>query len=82
MFNTNATNFRKDLYNLLDLTIKLNEHINISTKSGNAVLLSQEEYDGLIATAELCSNPKLKDKLIEGRGTPIEECVPLEEVEW
>ena len=32
MINTNATNFRKDLYELLKQTIKYNETVNISTK--------------------------------------------------
>ena len=40
MTNTNITNFRKDIYELLEQTIKYNEPINISTKNGNAIGLS------------------------------------------
>ena len=32
MINVNITNFRRDIYKLLETTIKYNEPINISTK--------------------------------------------------
>ena len=40
MLNTNITQFRKNVFAMLENTIKYNEPINISTKSGNAILLS------------------------------------------
>ena len=43
MTNTNITNFRKKIYELLEQTIKYNEPINISTKNGNAVVLKDLE---------------------------------------
>ena len=66
MTNINITNFRNDIYNLLEQTIKYNEPINISTKNGNAVILSEEDYNNLIATLEISSNKKLKEDVIEG----------------
>ena len=45
MINTNVTNFRKQIFELNDQTVKYNEPINISTKSGNAVLISEEDYN-------------------------------------
>ena len=39
MTNTNITNFRKNIYEMLETTIEYNEPINISTKKGNAVVL-------------------------------------------
>ena len=39
MTNTNIANFRKDIYKLLEQTIKFNEPINITTKDGNAVVI-------------------------------------------
>lgn len=82
MINTNATNFREDLYNVLRQTILYNEPVNISTKDGNAVLISESEYRGLIETLQLTSQPELKEKLIDGKNTPIEDCVPENKVEW
>ena len=82
MINTNAANFREDLYNVLKQTILYNELVNISTNDGNAVLISESEYRGLIETLWIESQPELKEKLIDGKNTPLEECIPEDEVEW
>ena len=76
MLNTNITQFRKNVFAMLENTIKYNEPINISTKSGNAILLSEEEYNGIMATLELSSNAELKKTLIDGMNTPLSECIP------
>ena len=82
MLNTNITQFRKNVFAMLENTIKYNEPINISTKSGNAILLSEEEYNGIMATIELSSNAELKKTLIDGMNTPLSECIPEDEVVW
>ena len=82
MLNTNITQFRKNVFAMLENTIKYNEPINISTKSGNAILLSDEEYNGIMATLELSSNAELKKTLIDGMNTPLSECIPEDEVVW
>ena len=76
MLNTNITQFRKNVFAMLENTIKYNEPINISTKSGNAILLSEEEYNGIMATLELSSNAELKKTLIDGMNTPIKLYIP------
>lgn len=50
MINTNVTKLRKDLYELLEQTIKYNEPVNICTKYGNAVLISETEYNDIMKT--------------------------------
>lgn len=82
MTNTNITSFRKDIYNLLEQTIKYNEPINISTKNGNAVVLSEEDYNNLMATLEIESNKKLKEKILEGMEEDLKYCVSESEVKW
>lgn len=82
MTNTNITNFRKDIYELLEQTIKYNEPINISTKNGNAVVLSEEDYNSLMETLYISSIPELKEDIVKGLKEPIEECIDEEEVEW
>ena len=82
MLNTNITQCRKNVFAMLENTIKYNEPINISTKSGNAILLSEEEYNGIMATLELSSNAELKKTLIDGMNTPLSECIPEDEVVW
>lgn len=82
MLNTNITNFRKNIFSLLEQTIKYNEPVNISTKAGNAVIISEEDYNGLMETLYLCSVPSMKEKIIEGLNTPLNESLPENEVEW
>lgn len=56
--------------------------LNINTKEGNAVVMSEEEYNGLLATAEIMSNPELYKKIIDGRNADIQDCVPEFGAEW
>jgi len=82
MINTNITNFRKDIFGMLEQTIKYNELINVNTKDGNAVIISEEDYNGLMETLYLSSISGMKEKIVEGLKTPIEDCIPEDRVEW
>ena len=82
MTNINITNFRKDIYNLLKQTIKYNEIISVSTKNGNAVILSEEDYNNLIATLEIERNKQLKEDIIEGMKEKLSDCIKEEGVDW
>lgn len=82
MLNTNITNFRKNIFKILEQTIKYNEPVNISTKEGNAVVLSEEEYNGIIETLYLSSMPETKEKIVEGLNTSLDDCISESEVEW
>ena len=82
MINTNITNFRKDIFGMLEQTVKYNEPINVNTKDGNAVIISEEDYDGLMETLYLSSITGMKEKIVEGLKTPIEDCIPEDRVEW
>ena len=80
--NINVTNFRKDIYTLLEQTINFNEPINISTKNGNAVVLSEEDYNSLMETVYIMSVPGLKDEILKRANDEENEFVSEEEVEW
>lgn len=82
MRNINSTNFRKDVFKILEDTIKYNEAVNISSKNGNAVLLSEEDYNGLMETLYICSIPGLKESILESSNAPPEEFVSEEDFEW
>lgn len=82
MLNTNITNFRKNLFGMLEQTIKYNEPVNISTKDGNAVIISEEDYNGLMESLYLNSIPGMREKIMEGMNTPLDECISEDEVEW
>ena len=82
MINTNITNFRKDIFGLLEQTIKYNEPINVNTKDGNAVIISEEDYNGLMETLYLSSIPGMKEKIVEGLNTSLEDCIPENQVDY
>ena len=82
MTTTNITNFRKNAFNYVEQTIRYNEPLNISTKEGNAVLLSVEDYSGILETLYLVSMPGMREKIMEGMSTPLEDCVDEAAVEW
>ena len=82
MLNINVTNFRKNIFGILEQTIKFNEPVNITTKEGNAVILSEDEYNSMMETLYLYSMPATKEKIVEGLNTSIGDCVPESEVEW
>lgn len=82
MTNTNITNFRKNIYEMLETTIEYNEPINISTKKGNAVVLSEEDYNSLMETLYIESIPGLKDEITKRANDSEDEFVNEDEVEW
>lgn len=82
MTNTNITNFRKKIYEMLEATIQYNEPIHISTKKGNAIVISEEDYNSLMETLYISSIPGLKDELMERKNASEDEFVDEDEVEW
>lgn len=73
---------RKNIFELLEQTNKYNGPVNISTKSGNAAIISQEDHNGLMETVYLSSIPQLREKIVEGLSTSLDECLPENEVHW
>ena len=79
MTNTNATNLRKNLFTYLDSAIDYNYVINVSTKKGNAIIISETEYNSLLETLYLLSVPGMKERLKEGLNATVDDC---EDFEW
>ena len=63
----NITNFRKNIFEYLTQTIKYNEPLSISTKDGNVVLLSENDYLSLLEILYVTSKPSMKEILLEGK---------------
>ena len=82
MTNTNATNFRQNMFAYLNQAIEFNDVITVNTKNGNAVVMSEEDYNGLMETLYLNSIHGLKEKIQEGMSEPIEEMVDADDLEW
>ena len=53
MLNLNISNARDELYKLASSCIKYNNVVNISTKEGNVILISEDDYNSLIESLYL-----------------------------
>lgn len=82
MTNTNITNFRNNVFEYINQAVEWGDVINVSTKNGNAVILSEEDYNGIMETLYLSTDVKVKADILEGAKESIDECVPEEEIEW
>ncbi len=82
MTNINITNLRRNLFEYINQAVEFNDIINVNTKNGNAVIISEDDYNGLMETLYISSNSATKQEIMRGMATPIEECVPEDEVEW
>ena len=61
MTNTNITNFRKNLFEYVDQAVTYGDVVNIATKHGNAVMMSESDYNGLMETLRLTSIPGMTE---------------------
>ena len=82
MTTTNITNFRKNAFDYVEQTIKYIQPVKNTTKYGNAVLLSEEDYSGIMETLYLVSAPGMREKIMDGIATSLEDCVDETAVEW
>ena len=78
----NITNARKELYNLVEDVNLYSEPTLIVSKKGNAVLISESDWNAILETIYLNSIPGMVESIKEGMDTAIEDCVPEEDVEW
>lgn len=67
----NSTLFRKNLFTNLDNIVTYDEQLTVSTKKGNAVIISESEYISLIETVYIMSKPKLVKLIKEGEKEDI-----------
>ena len=69
---TNISVLRKDLFSSIDKVIEYNETITVNTKKGNAVIVSEEEYNSMLETIYLVSQPGLLEKIKKGEKEDID----------
>lgn len=75
-----ATEARTHLFGLLKKSVKSHQMYRIRSKEGEVVLLSEEDYEGLLETLELLSTPgflksirQAKKEIKEGKTYSLKE---------
>jgi len=80
MTTLNATEARANLYSLIDETSTTHKPIRITGKRSNAILLSEEDWNAVNETLFLVSIPGMRDSIIKGMNTELDEC--QKELDW
>ena len=80
MRHVTANVAQNDFYGLLDTVIELGESVSIATDRGAAILISQDEWSGLLETLYLQSIPGMAESIKEAREAPASE--RLEDIGW
>ncbi len=62
----NATEARSRLYKLIDETATTHQPIVITGKRGNAVLVSEEDWNAIKETLYLLSVPGMRESIVDG----------------
>lgn len=75
-----ASNARKKLFQLIHNIQEDHEPVYITSKNGNAVMLSQEDFEAIQETLYLLSIPGMRESILEAENTPIEEYSTT--IEW
>ena len=75
-----ATEARSKLYRLIDETTNSHQPVIITGKRGNAVLVSEEDWQSLQETLYLLSIPGMRKSIREGLATPVDECE--QDIDW
>lgn len=68
---TNISVLRKNLFSSIENVIEYNDSITVSTKNGNAVIISEAEYNAMLETIYLVSQKSLVEKIKEGEKEDI-----------
>lgn len=71
----NATTARNNFFKIIEDALVTHEPIYVTGKSGNVVMVSEEDYRAMQETLYLTSIPGMREKIIEGLRTPLEDLV-------
>lgn len=77
-----VTNARQDIFNIIEQTIVNSEPIQITSKKGDVVMLSLEDWSAIQETLYLLQIPGMRESILEGSKEPIDECKSLEDIGW
>jgi len=74
MISINASKARANLFNLINLATEQSEPVLINGKRNSAVLVSESDWRDIQETLYLLSIPGMRESIIEGMNTAIEDC--------
>ncbi|MCI8683069.1 MAG: type II toxin-antitoxin system Phd/YefM family antitoxin [Lachnospiraceae bacterium] len=82
MSTIDITTAKRDFYNLVENVNLYSEPALIVGKRGNAVLLSEDDWNAIQETLYLNSIEGMAESILNGAKTPVEDCISEDMVEW
>ena len=82
MTNTNVTNLRKNLFDCINQAVEFNDVISVTSENGNAIILSESDYNGLLETLYLSSDSRVRQDILEGMNSSPDECISEDDIQW
>ena len=73
MTSMNISNARTEIYKIAASCIKYNDVVNISTKDGNVIMISEKEYNNLLESLYLAGVKNLLEDVDETINTPTKD---------
>lgn len=81
MTSLNATQARSGFFDLIKRVLKKHEPLRISHKEGDVVVMSEEDYEGLLETLEILSSPHFRKKYQKSKKQiQKKQLVPMSEI--
>lgn len=62
------------MYRLIDKTIQTHKRVTITGERGNAVLISEPDWNAINETLHLLSIPGMRESIRDGKAGSLEEC--------
>jgi len=77
-----VTKVRQNIYKIIEQIRKNSEPIQITSRKGNAILISEEDWNAIQETLYLLSIPNLKESIMDADKAPLDEWKDEEDLGW
>jgi len=82
MMRIGATDARTNLYRIIADTARTNQPVTITSKNGNAVLISEADWQAIQETLYLNNIPGMVESIRKASEESPGESVGIDEVDW
>lgn len=78
MTNINLSSLRDHISEYVEQAVVFGDVVSVSTEHGNAVIISEEDYRGMVETLRLSAIPGMTESIRSAAGEPLEACEPYD----
>jgi antitoxin YefM len=82
MQSINVTSARSNLYNLVKATIESHEPFTVTSKEGEVIVMSKEDYEAIQETLYLLTNKGLAKEALKAKTAPDSDFTSRDKLPW